>query len=258
MEEYGIPATEGSKAAATDNNQKSVPVEEKVKEALKILTEVEDKEKQKEELAKFDEAIVYAARAEKRRRDTQAAYTKAQQEAISLKKEKETLEQLIAKELEKSLDLSPEQKEELEELKLVDPDEWRKKLNEIEKEQKTLKKNKIKELTKKAKEEADKEFELKRRQEILEEFNKTHPDVRLDDEVIANEIPPKYVKELEQGKISFEEFLEKAYNFLKSNKVVAQDKAPQKPDLTKVPGGATPSDNARYEDIYDLYKKETF
>ena len=256
MEEYGIPA-EGQQAAATDT-KKSVPVEEQVKEALKVLTEVEDKDKQKEELAKFDDAIVYAARAEKRRRDTQAAYTKAQQEAIALKREKEAIENLVAQELEKSLDLSPEQKTELEELKLVDPDEWRKKLNEIEKEQKTLKKSKIKELTEKAKEEATKEFELQRRKEILEEFQKTHPDVKIDDEVIANEIPPKYTKELEQGKISFEQFLEKAYEFLTAGKIVAQNKAPNKPDLSKAPGGATPSGNAKYEDIYELYTRETF
>ena len=253
--DYGIPA-EGNQAAAT-GTQKSVPVEEQVKEALKVLTEIEDKEKQKEELSKFDDAIVYAARAEKRRRDTQAAYTKAQQEAIAAKKEKEALENLIAEELEKSLDLSPEQREELEELKLVDPDEWRQKLNELEKQQKTLKRQKIKELTEKAKQEATTEFELQRRKEILDEFQRTHPDVEITDEVIANEVPPKYTRELEQGKISFEEFLEKVYGFLKSGKTVVQQKASKKPDLSKTPGGSTPGEAAP-EDVFEMWQKETF
>jgi len=263
--DYGIPADESvNTTAATEQTQPETKqvdpaeVEAKINEALKVLSEVEDKEEQKKALEQFDPTIVYAARAEKRRRDTQAAYTKAQQEKLALQKEKEALENLIAQELEKSLDLSPEQQEELEELKLIDPDEWRRKLNELEKEQKTMKKSKIKELQDQARQEALQEAEVLRRQQILEEWQAKHPDVEITDEVIANEVPPKYIKDLEEGKISFEDFLDKVYNFLTANKVIPQEKAPNKPDLSKVSGGATPSENAKAEDIVAQYMQTTF
>jgi len=268
MEDYGIPAeyledaatedvnsqeSEGSKAADAGGAKPEEPQAKPEKpQAEDKTSEVDEKDletkineiveqlKDGKEPEDVDPALLLAAKAEKRRRDTQAAYTKAQQEKIALQKEKEALENLIAQELEKSLDLSPEQKEELEELKLVDPEEWRRKLNELEAEQKTLKKQKIEELKKEASEKAQEEYELERRMQVFEEFQKTHPDVEITDEVIENEVPPKYVKELEQGKVSFEEFLQKVYDFLTAGKVVEQPKAPAKPDLSKTPGGATP------------------
>ena len=260
--DYGIPTKENN--VDTEQNQPETKqvdpaeVEAQVNEALKVLSEVEDKNEQKEALKDFDPTIVYAARAEKRRRDTQAAYTKAQQEKIALQKEKEALEELVAQELEKSLDLTPEQQEELDELKLIDPDEWRARLNALEQEQKTMKKSKIKELQDKAREEAITEAEIERRRQVLEEWQVKHPDVELDDEIIANEVPPKYMKDLEEGKVSFEDFLDRVYDFLTANKIVPQDKAPNTPNLSKVSGGATPSDNAKAEDIVALYMKTTF
>jgi len=285
MEDYGIPAeyledaatedvnsqeSEGSKAADAGGAKPEEPQAKPEKSQAEDKTsEVDEKDletkineiveqlKDGKEPEDVDPALLLAAKAEKRRRDTQAAYTKAQQEKIALQKEKEALENLIAQELEKSLDLSPEQKEELEELKLVDPEEWRRKLNELEAEQKTLKKQKIEELKKEASEKAQEEYELERRMQVFEEFQKTHPDVEITDEVIENEVPPKYVKELEQGKVSFEEFLQKVYDFLTAGKVVEQPKAPAKPDLSKTPGGATPYEASPGEDLIELYRNTT-
>ena len=214
------------------------------KDIEKQINDLVEKMKNGEKIdeSSVDPAILYAARAEKRRRDTQAAYTKAQQEAIRLKKEKEVLENLIAEELEKSLDLSKEQREELEELKAVDPDEWRKRLNEIEKEQKTLRKKKLEELKKQAAEKAAEEWEYERRLQIIEEFMEKHPEIDFTKEEILDEIPPKYIKELENNKITFEEFLQKAYNFLVATKVIKQPEIKNKPDLSKI-GGNTDTVN---------------
>jgi hypothetical protein len=288
MENYGIPAeyldeatiaatedvnsqdSEGSKAADAGGAKPEEPqTKPEEPQAENKTSEVDEKDletkineiveqlKEGKEPEDIDPTLLLAAKAEKRRRDTQAAYTKAQQEKIALQKEKEALENLVAQELEKSLDLSPEQKEELEELKLVDPEEWRRKLNELETEQKTLKKQKIEELKKEASEQAQEEYELERRMQVFEEFQKTHNDVEITDEVIENEVPPKYVKDLEAGKINFEEFLQKVYDFLTAGKVVEQPKAPAKPDLSKIPGGATPYEASPGEDLIELYRNTT-
>ena len=241
MKDYGTPAED--KTTATEK-----PKESNEEIEAKINTIVEQLKEGKEP-KEVDSTILLAAKAEKRRRDTQAAYTKAQQEKIALEKEKEALENLMSQETT----LSKEQKDELEELKLVDPEEWRTKLNSIEAEQRKQRKQKVEEASKKAKE----DYELERRMQVFEDFQKAHPEIKIDDETIENEIPSKYTKDLEQNKISFEDFLAKAYTFLKTNKVAEQPNSDTKPDLSQIPGGATPYESAPGEDLIDLYRNTT-
>ena len=72
----------------------------------------------------------------------------------------------------------------------------------------------------KARDEASTEVELARRAKVLEEFNQSHPDVQLTDELIAYDVPPRLTKQLEKGELTFEEFLDKTYEFLTKPKTV--------------------------------------
>ena len=259
--EFGeeIPQVEEKQQEKT----KEVDPKEKVQEVEATVSQLVGKLKkgasQEELLEEYDPAIVYAAVAEKRRRDTQAEYTKTRQEYKATLAEKEKLEELIANEVVNKLDIDDDKREELETLKLVDPDAWRQEINRLEEEQKTLSKKKIKELTEEAKQAVLQEEMLAQRERELEEFYKTHPDLEITDELIENEIPPKYVKDLENGNISFTEFLEKVYNFVKGPKAV-KNEAPQKEgvDLSQVPGGASPDEASKAEDIFEQYDKMTF
>jgi len=130
----------------------------------------------------------------------------------------------------------------------------------LEAEQKTLTTQKFKELTEEAKNAAKEEFELERRMTVLEDFQKAHPDVEITDELIEEEIPPKFNKQLEKGEITFEEFLQKVYDFVKAGKVVNQPSSQKEdiPDLSNISGGDKPSDNDVATDIIKSYLEEVY
>lgn len=203
-----------------------------------------------------DETLSFAAMAERRRRDTQADYTKVTQKAKALEAEKATLLQKIVD--NPDLDLSPERKEELEQLKFEDPEEWRKQVNALEKESKQKRKASIDEELSKTSATALETEELERRTNVLAEFNASHPDFTINDDVIANDIPPRIVRKLETGKITFEDFLQECYDYSKTGKVIKQETTLDQPNLTKVPGGSKPDNKAVAEDIHTSYAKETY
>lgn len=183
-----------------------------------------------------------AEKAEKRRRDTQAAYTKSQQELAQLKATVAVLERTAKPQID------PDKLAELEDLKFSDPDAWRSKVNSLEAE---VKKQHEAEIATAAKNLSDYEI----RQATLEEFKATHPGFELSDD----DIPPRIAKKLAEGKVSFEEFLEECYSYLTAPRVVGETaKTLEQPNLSKVGGGNTPSQAAKSEDIILSYRKEIF
>jgi hypothetical protein len=203
-----------------------------------------------------DEAVRFAAMAERRRRDTQADYTKVTQKAKALEAEKATLLQKIVD--GPDLDLSPEKKEALEQLKFEDPEEWRKQVNILEKETKQKRKLALDEELGKATASTLETEELERRANVLAEFNASHEGFTIDDDVIANDIPPRIIKKLETGKITFEDFLQECYDYSTTGKVVKQETTMDQPNLSKVPGGSKPDNKAVKEDVITSYRKETY
>lgn len=201
-----------------------------------------------EQAATLEELQAKLEIAEKRHRDTQAAYTKGQQTLKALEAENKLL-------LDKVGSVTVKDDEELEELKLVDPDKWYEKRKALE----SQKKQELQQDLSKARDEASTEVELARRAKVLEEFNQSHPDVQLTDELIAYDVPPRLTKQLEKGELTFEEFLDKTYEFLTKPKTVKDvNETLQQPDLGKLGGGATPQDSTTAVDIVASYKKEIY
>lgn len=201
-----------------------------------------------------DEAVIFAANAERRRRDTQSAYTRSQQELAR----KEAENNLLAESWQKdfSLNLTTEQRAELEELKVTDPDAWRAKLNEFEQE----KANKFKEVQKSIQQKAVGETEIQYRQRALQEFSEAHPDLKITDDVIKNDIPPRITRELEDGKINFGDFLNKVAEYMGKGRVIKPDdgNAHESIDLAKAPGGSLPDGSAIKEASKTAYKDEIY
>jgi len=177
---------------------------------------------------------------EKRFKDTQAAYTQSRQELVAVKAELEVLK--------KPVQLSAEEKEALEDLKYTDPETWRKRVNDMDKEQEKALSEKRQELT-----------ELEQRQLAFEEFAHSHPDVVIDDDVLAYDVPKRITNKLEKGEITFEAFLGEVYEYLKKPKAVGDiNKTSSQPDLSKLGGNSAASASATAADIVQSYKNEVY
>ena len=178
---------------------------------------------------------------EKRFKDTQAYATKIAQEKAEISKTLAELqaEVTVLREAAKpSLQIDEATKSELEDLKFSDPDAWRAKMNELENSAHQTFNNKVNE----AKQLTSQQMELQRRASILEQFQAEHPDVEFTDELLQFDIPPRIVKELENGKVTYEEFLNNVYNYVKAPKVIGStNKTLEQPDLSKIGGDDTPT-----------------
>lgn len=194
--------------------------------------------------------------AEKRRRDTQAAYTKSQQAL----KAKEAELQKLREQLEKAVtvELPQDVKEELEDLKYNDPEAWRNRMNNLEQEAKRKQQEELESLTGEARKAAEVQFELSRRQQVLEEFNAS-AEVPITDEIIANEVPPRITNKLDKGEISFEEFLQEVEAYVNTGKTVPKEPTLGQPNLSELGGGTTPSNKTKADaNISQAYAKDVY
>jgi len=195
------------------------------------------------------------ALAEKRRRDTQAAYTKSQQALKAKEAELAKLQEQLQKRVQ--VNIPEDVKAELEELKYEDPEAWRNRMNNLEAEAKREQEAELASLTGEARKAAEAQFELSRRQQVLEEFNAS-ASVAITDELIANEVPPRITRKLDSGEISFEEFLSEVEDYVNKGKVVAKEETLGQPNLNKLGGGKEPSKNKADANISDAYANDIY
>lgn len=241
--------------ANPDNAASQDTFENKVSSVLKAVTR-DDKGK-----LKFPEGtpeeVVFAATTEQRRRDTQAEFTKTRQKQAALEAEKNELLKQVSSDVK--VKLSSEQVEELEDLKFSDPDLWRRKLNSYETEAQSKRAKEVDELLKEVSAKGTKTAELERRKQVLQEFQIANSGFVIDDNVIANDVPPRITKKLENNEVTFEAFLQEAYDYLKTGKVIATtEKTLDQPNLSKAGGGDTPSDDAVRHESKKSYETEVY
>lgn len=226
--------------------------EQKVNTVVGSMTEGDDGNWSIPEDTEITEEVRYAAGLEKRRRDTQAAYGKSQQTQKQLEAENKQLTDGWAEHVTTSM--TTEQRDELDVLKGTDPDAWRTKLNEIEQANGKAFEEKRAEISTRAQSES----ELDYRERAMAEFSKANPDITISDAVIANDLPPRYLKKLENGDCTFGEFLADCKNYLSKGKVVVGDEAPDDVSLSKAGGGSKPTDQAVEQSAKESYKTETY
>jgi len=207
-----------------------------------------------EEAAKdLDEPTLHAVTSERRYRDTQSAYTKAQQ---NFKKEQAVSAGLQERLLGSEISLTKEQKYELNDLRKTNPEAWRNKLNEYE----TANKANLSTELETIRSESSTKGELEIRKDQMAAFSK-ETGIELTDEVVENDLPPRFLKELEAGKTTFEQFLTKAGNFIKAEKVIQgsdESTDDDTKDLNRVAGGQEPSTQAQEGDFNETYKDVIF
>lgn len=200
------------------------------------------------------EEIKFAATAEKRRRDTQAEFTKVNKSKLALEAENALLKETL---LKQSIVFSPEEVEELEDLKLENPEQWRQRLNELE--QKTIqeRQTKINSVSTEVKTQAEKNFEVSMQGKVLEEFNKFHG-ISLTEELLADEVPNRITKKLVEGKVSYEEYLEESFTYLKTNKAIKEESVMDDPNLNRVSGGREPGKFDAEPSLREAYSKDLY
>lgn len=201
-----------------------------------------------------NEAIVFAANAERRRRDTQSAYTKTNQEKARLEAENRLLADAWSNDFATSLDTKTQM--ELEELKITDPDAWRTRLNDLEQQRK----GQFQEQRTTIQQKAHNETELEYRQRALAEFSEANPDLQLSDDVIKFDLPPRLTMQLEKGEVSFGDFLNQAKDYLTKGRVVkpTEEKPNPEKDLAKVSGSDRPSDDSVSRALTNQYDQEIY
>ena len=208
-------------------------LEQQVNELANQLIVGEDGKVSLPDGVEADDTLIFAAKLEKRRRDTQTTYTKSQQRLRELEAENSKLASSWEQDLVSSLSLREQTR--LEELKATDPEAWRDELNSLEQKAKDTFTTKRQEVAKEAKQQT----ELERRQELLDEYNAANPDAQLTDDVIDNDIPPRLVRQLEKGEVTFEQFLEKAGKYITTPKAIKQPPTPpEEPEFYKSRGSS--------------------
>lgn len=200
------------------------------------------------------EEMKFAATAEKRRRDTQAEFTKVNKSKLALEAENNKLREIL---LKQSIVFTPEQTEELEDLKLEDPEKWRQKLNEYESKVIEGRKTTISELSTNVITEAERTFEVSLQGKVLEEFNKLHG-IGLTEELLADEVPNRITKKLVEGKVSYEEYLEESFTYLKTNKAIKEESVMGDPNLNRVSGGKEPGKFDAEPSLREAYSKDLY
>lgn len=196
--------------------------------------------------------VKFAAMAEKRRRDTRAELQKTQTLLATADKIRENLESQVAGSVK--LTITSEEQQTLDDLKDTDPEEWRRTLNKLENEAQSAATANLATMTA----EARSEVELASRTQQLEVFNLAHPDGQINDDVLANDIPPRLTNQLASGALSFGEFLAQARDYISKDKVIASGKGTTQTSLSDLAGGSDPSESAKEHNSIKKYEQEIF
>lgn len=188
---------------------------------------------------------------EKKFRDSQSNVAKTNQENLALKSENEAL---LAR-LGTQVSITPEQTEELNDLRHTDVDAYYAKRQEFEGQAQQGHTD----FTTETRQQSAYEVESVRRDAVLADFN-ANREIKITDELVQTEIPPRVYKQLESGEVTFEQFLVNVATFVDTPKTVHAE-APIKnvADLGTVAGGSKPSKDGNHDkDLAEQYAKLVF
>lgn len=232
MKTPGIPGE-----AATNHDEGQDVVGKKERVTTPWLEQIQ------EEASKAENPVTFLLgkleETEKRRRDNAGGFHKANAEATRYKAQSEVLSQELQRYVTPVI--SKEEQDELDDLLVTSPEEWRKKMNSLEAKSRNAIQEQLSKVASEAGDKATAQTELERREEILKHFLEANPGLVINDEVINDEIPPRITKKLAKNEISFEEFLVEVAEYLKADKKVQGSKIEDLTTLNKAAGSTTPN-----------------
>ena len=205
----------------------------------------------------MDPMLKAAVAATKSYRDNQSGFTKSQQSLKEAEAENKALQEQIAKNVQKPLELSTEDQADLDKLYVEDPQAWRAKVNKLEAEAKALTNEAISTATEEAKQKAGSEFELQRRYDYLEYVNKGRGENLITTDVLNDDVPNRINKKLADGDVTFEEYMTEVVEYLDAGKTIAKPADNTTTNLNQANGSATPAVANKEEGVLD-YSGMTF
>ena len=235
----------GSPTKDQANGQQAV--EQKLREAVRKVTRDENGKLVLPE--GLNDTEQFAVRESFRRGDTESAFGKSQ---AQLKASKKTIESLTTKALNARPEDSPEETARLNDLKIVDPDKWRKEMNNKETAHEQSVRTEVQDSEKQATQDSNKEADEK----MLAAFNLIHPNAQITDEVFEKDIPQRFKDQYLSGDMSFNQLLDKSHEYLTKNKILGTaSKAKDLPNLgdsggSGLPQGATHLDRETADDSW--------
>ena len=200
----------------------------------------------------YSNEVRYAANAERRRRSTESALTKARQQLKAQQDATQKITQKIAQSA--PLQLTPEQISQLSDLKHSDPDSWRHEVNKLEQQAYEATQKELDGITT----EASQQAERASREAALVAFNQAHPETPITDDVVKFDIPPRITKRLETAETTFDEFLNECHDYLVRPRVLGGVAAQSTPNIGTGGGGSTPGTEAINRDTVDSYSNAVF
>lgn len=243
-----VEGLEGIEASEKDDKTKPMSTDESIealvkKHAKDIKFDDNNKMILPEGLEPWEKTVLIA---EKRRRDQQRDYQNVKGKLTATTAEVEALKKEISG-MTIEDDLTSEEQKELDDLKFTDPDMWFEKKQELQKQLETKKKDKLEEVTSAASLEAT----IEERAQLLLAHNEANPDFQITQEVLENDVPPRFLKALEGGQ-PFDEFIDDVLQFLQKPKKLKDEKLQGEVDLGKLTGGQTPAKGEKRteEEIY--------
>lgn len=200
----------------------------------------------------------HVVRAEKRQRDAQSELGRTQATLRGVEASNTVLVEQALSIVPDSFQLSADELTTLNALKVSDPDAYRLRVNDLEAKAITAQEENIKTLTGEAMTKANETFIAKDRITVLQEFRSANPDTVLTDEVLVNDVPPRFMNELNAGKYDYQTYLTKVTEYLKTGKVLPGQGAGEQTNLSDLPGSNTPGKQAAENAGKTDYKKMTF
>jgi len=187
---------------------------------------------------------------EKKFRDTQGGFTKATQDNKLLTAEIDVLKGKLAGKTA----LTQEQHDELDTLKITDPEAYFDKRTEYEALATTQYDTELADVRTKT----AGEIELDRRNKYVEDFNIGRK-IPINQDVIDNEVPAKFYKQLVANEVTFEEFMANVAGYVDTPKVLGNSNTEKEiTNLSDVAGGGEPSAEKRYENLANDYANLVF
>tara|TARA_R110000803_G_scaffold138885_1_gene205606 strand:+ start:9 stop:743 length:735 start_codon:yes stop_codon:yes gene_type:complete len=238
-------------AEAVQNDQEVPEFEQQVNSLVSTMT-LDDQGKYRLPEGDYSEALKFSANAERRRRDTESSRSKQENEL--------KVQKALVNSLQDELASSPQYlvpddvRSELESLKYSDPDAYRLKMNELESEAR----KRVGERSDGVALKTSQQIEQDRRRSLLDNYNTANPDKQISPDTAENDLPPSLLNKLENGDVSFEEFLVEANRVMGTGVVIGSaSTARDQPNLGSSGGSSQPSNEA-YGGEEATYEKAIF
>jgi len=200
----------------------------------------------------------HVVRAEKRQRDAQSELGRTQAKLRESDAVNGVLMETASTMVPDDFQLSDDELAALNVLKTNDPDKYRLEVNALEAKAKEAQTTKLSELTKKAAEDATNAHMTKNRVTVLAEFRDANPDLVITDDVLVNDVPPRFMKGVQDGDYDYGTYLSMVKDYIGTGKKAPEGNEGDPHNIHKMNGSQTPGKSAADKAGKQDYAKMTF